>query len=275
MALNHCANRGNLNFMYNGIIYQYRINDKYYVGKTYGLERKRIDKHKYEALTLKSDRPFQRAIRKYGWENVLRGYGVIERVSAKTKEELNAILIEREEYWIKERNALVPNGYNVLKSGQAGIPHAEDKAEIYRRVSKSLKGKYLNAEASSRRVYCVEQDKWYPSISDAERANGIGAGCVGRAAGGRNCKAGNLTWTFDGSAVGRVDMIKAARKPVVCLETGERFDSVYGAAKCLWGEDASKNKCRIQASIKHGWAVDGKHYQYIKHDNPVLSETEV
>ena len=261
--------------MYNGIIYQYRINGKYYVGKTYGLERKRIDKHKYEALTLKSDRPFQRAIRKYGWENALAGYSVIERISADTKEELNALLIKREEYWIKERNALVPNGYNVLKSGQIGIPHVRCKDEIYKRVSESLKGKHMNAEATSRRVYCVEQDKWYPSISEAERANSIGTGCVGKAASGRNCKAGNLTWTFDGSVVGREDRIKAARKPVVCLETGERFDSVYDTAKCLWGENASKKKCRIQASIKHGWAVDGKHYQYIEHDNPVLSETEV
>ena len=33
MALNHYANRGNLNDMYKGIIYQYRIENKYYVGK--------------------------------------------------------------------------------------------------------------------------------------------------------------------------------------------------------------------------------------------------
>lgn len=145
MALNHRANRGNLNYMYNGIIYQYRIENKYYVGKTYGLERKRIDKHKYEALTLKSDRPFQRAIRKYGWENVLAGYSVIERISAETK----------------------------------------------------------------------------------------------------------------------TDKTKAARKPVVCLETGEEFDSVYDAAKHLFGEDAQKKKCRIQASLRDGWAVNGKHFKYI------------
>lgn len=28
-----------------GIVYQYKINAKYYVGKTFGLERKRKDKH--------------------------------------------------------------------------------------------------------------------------------------------------------------------------------------------------------------------------------------
>ena len=35
-----------------GIVYQYKINAKYYVGKTFGLERKRKDKHRYEAFKL-------------------------------------------------------------------------------------------------------------------------------------------------------------------------------------------------------------------------------
>ena len=275
MAHNYCANRENLNSMYKGIIYQYRIEDKYYVGKTYGLERKRIDKHKYEALTLKSNRPFQRAIRKYGWENVLSGYSVIEEVTADTKEELNAHLIEREAYWIKEKNSLVPNGYNVLSSGQVDVPHTQGKEEIYKRISQSLKGKYMNPEATSRKVYCMELDQWYPSISEAERVHSLARGSVQKAASGVNCKAGGYTWSFTGKECGREDKIKASRKPVECLETGEKFDSVYEAAKSIWGEEASKKKCRIQASLKNGWAVDGKHFKYIEHDNPVLSETEV
>lgn len=275
MALNHYANRENLNDMYNGIIYQYRINNKYYVGKTYGLERKRIDKHKYEALTLKSDRPFQRAIRKYGWETVIAGYSVIEKITADTKEELNALLIEREAYWIKERNSLVPNGYNVLRSGQVSVPHTDNKAEIYKKVSQSLKGRYMNCEHTSRKVYCVEQDRWYPSVSEAERVNNLARGSVGKVASGVNCKAGGLTWSFDGSKEGRVDRIKASRKPVMCLESGEKFNSVYEAAQHYWGDEAMRHKCRIQASLKNGWAVDGKHFKYISHDDPVLSVMEV
>lgn len=61
-----------------GVIYQYHVGNKYYVGKTYGLERKRIDKHKYEALTKNAQTPFARAIRKYGWETVKASYEVIE-----------------------------------------------------------------------------------------------------------------------------------------------------------------------------------------------------
>ena len=275
MALNHYANRGNLNEMYKGIVYQYRIGNKYYVGKTYGLERKRIDKHKFEALTLKSDRPFSRAIRKYGWETVRAGYSVIEEIVADTKAELNTLLIEREAYWIKERNSVVPNGYNVLKSGQVGVPHTKNKEEVYKKISQSLKGKHMNHEATSRKVYCVEQDKWYPSISEAERVNLLVRGSIGKAALGINCKAGGLTWSFDGAKVSRPNKIKALRKPVKCLETGETFNSVYEAAQRIWGKDAVKHKARIQASIKNGWAVNGKHFKHISQDNPVLSEMEV
>lgn len=275
MAPNCHANRGNLNTMYKGIIYQYKVGEKYYVGKTLGLERKRIDKHKYEALTKKSDGPFQRAIRKYGWDKTLAGYSVIETIESDSKEHLNILLHKREAFWIQERNSLVPNGYNVQKSGQVTIPHMQSKVDVYKKISESLKGKYLNCPQTSRSVYCIDQDRWYPSISEAERINQLAKGSVGKAAYGRNCKAGGMRWSFDGATPTRTDKIKATRKPIICIETNETFLSVYDAAKKLWGKDASKKKCRIQAALKNGWAVDGKHFKYMVHDNPVLSETEV
>jgi hypothetical protein len=96
-----------------GIIYEYKIGNKYYVGKTYMEERKRINKHRYEAFTLNKDHPFCKAIRKHGWAKVRKSYKVIERIEADAKQDLNFKLIEREEYWIKEKNSLVPNGYNI------------------------------------------------------------------------------------------------------------------------------------------------------------------
>ena len=271
MVLNCRADRGNLNSMFEGIVYQYYIGGKYYVGKTYGLERKRIDKHKYEAFTLNSQRPFQRAIRKYGWDVCLAGYSVIERLYAETKEELNGILIDREKYWIKQRHALIPNGYNVLASGQIDVPHTQNKTEIYTRVSQTLKRKALEKPPEGRRVYCVEQNRWYISVSDAERKNGIAQGSVHKAASGVNCKAKGLTWSYTGPCAPREDKIKASRKSIVCIETNTEYPSIYEAAKCLWGNEASKKKCRIQAAIKNGWSVEGKHFRYVEHDNPVPS----
>jgi hypothetical protein len=45
-----------------GVIYEYKIGKKYYVGKTYMQERKRIDKHRYEAFTLKKGILFARRL---------------------------------------------------------------------------------------------------------------------------------------------------------------------------------------------------------------------
>lgn len=271
MALNCHADRGSLNSMFKGIVYQYKIGGKYYVGKTYGLERKRIDKHKYEAFTLKSQRPFQRAIRKYGWDECLKGYSVIETVYAETKEELNRVLIEREKFWIRERNSLVPNGYNVLSSGQVDIPHTANKEEIYARISNTLKQKYQNEDAPGRPVFCFEQNRWYSSVSKAERDNHIAKGSIGKAAAGVNCSAGGLTWSFTGEKAQRADQIKALRKPIICIETGETYPSIYGAAKAIFGDKAMSKKPNLQAAVKHGWAVNGKHYRFIEQDNPVPS----
>jgi len=120
----------------------------------------------------------------------------------------------------------------------------------------------MNHPATSRKIYCVEQKKWYPSISEAERANGIAKGSIGKAASGANVKAGGLTWSYDGKKPKRVDGIKAARKPIVCVETGHMYESVYAAAKEIFGEAEGRyKKCRIQASIRDGWAVNGLHYK--------------
>jgi hypothetical protein len=122
----------------------------------------------------------------------------------------------------------------------------------------------MNHPATSKRIYCIEQKNWYPSISEAERKNGYSRGYIGKAAQGINVKAGGLTWSYDGKKHKRVDGIKAARKPIVCVETGHVYESVYAAAKTIFGEDeASKKKCRIQASIRDGWAVNGLHYKVL------------
>lgn len=245
-----------------GVIYCYTLSGKKYVGKTLMEERKRINKHKFEALTKKADTPFARAIRKHGWEEARKSYEVLEEVFADTKESLQSVLCIKEEEWIERLGSLAPNGYNVYKKGQDHLLHAKSKEEMYRKISNSLKGKYMNAEATSRKIYCVEQDKWYPSISEAERENGIARGSIGKAASGKNCKAGGLTWSYDGKEHRRDDQIKALRKPVLCIETGKIYDSVYAAAKDLYGENANKKKCAIQAAIKRSGAANGLHFKF-------------
>lgn len=177
--------------------------------------------------------------------------------------ELQQKLTERETFWIIKRNSLVPNGYNVYAKGQSSPPYTANKQEVYKKISDSLKGKYMNSEATSKKIYCIEQDKWYPSISEAERINHISRGSIGKAASGINVKAGGLTWSYDGSIRHRDNLIKASRKRVLCVETGDVFDSIYAAAKFLFGDKASTKKCAIQAAIKRNGTANGLHFKLL------------
>lgn len=241
-----------------GVIYQYNINGKLYIGKTYTKERKRQAKHKFEALSLNKHTPFSRAIRKYGWEYVLSTYSVIEKIEAETKQELNKKLIERESYWIETKNSLVPNGYNIYSKGQITIPHTYNKEEIYERVRKSLKGKYLNNK-SSRMIYCLELDTWYPSIREAERQTGIRDDSIGKCASGVNPTAGGYHWSYDGKTF-RFEKEKA-RKKVIKVETGEIFNSILEASKSI--DDKPSTYGQLKTAIKKGWACKGNHYKLI------------
>lgn len=250
--------------MIQGIIYQYTLAGKYYVGKTYMEQRKRIAKHKYEALTLKKEHPFCRAIRKFGWEEALKSYTVLEVILDEDKQSLNKKLVERESYWIQEKNSIVPNGYNIYTKGQERIPHTQRKEEIYKKVSDSLKGKYMNCAETSRPVFCVEQNKWYPSISEAERINKVGRGSVGKAASGVNCHAAGLTWNFTGKLEpSRKDLLRERSKRLFCVDTMQEFSSIYEAAKWIWGDKASKKKCGLQAALKRNGTVCGFKFEYI------------
>jgi len=57
MAHRRYADREPLNLNMQGIIYQYKIGNKLYVGKTLALERKRQAKHKFEAYKLHKETP--------------------------------------------------------------------------------------------------------------------------------------------------------------------------------------------------------------------------
>lgn len=241
-----------------GVIYQYKINNKLYIGKTYTQERKRQAKHKFEALRLNKQTPFARAIRKYGWEEVLKGYSVIEKIENNDKKELNKKLIERESYWIKKKNTIVPNGYNIYARGQETIPHTLNKDEIYEKVSKTLKGKYLNNN-SSRMVYCLELDKWFVSIREAERQTGIRDDGIGKSASGINPTAGGYHWSYDGINF-RFNKEKV-RKKVKRIETGEIFNSILEASKSIDNKESTYGQ--LKTAIKKGWACKGYHYELI------------
>lgn len=239
-----------------GVVYRYTINDKYYIGKTLMEERKRQAKHKYEALTKKADTPFAKAIRKYGWNNVLNSYEVLEEFNANTKEELQNILCEKETYYIIKYNSLVPNGYNIYAKGQDHFMKGyANKEDMYEKISNSLKGKYLNNQ-NSRKVYCVELDKWFPSVSQAGRDLNIPQCDIQKVCTGVCSTAKGYRFTYDKN---KIPEYKRATQEIRCIELDKTFDSVRHATEYF---DLPYNKRgELKKAIQKGWRFHGYHWE--------------
>lgn len=236
-----------------GVIYQYTSpNGKKYIGQTLYLQRKRIDKHKYEAYTKNADTPFARAIRKYGWDAIRPTYTVVEVVEAETAESLKDALTDKENYYIQVFDTMLPNGYNVQLTNQRHLGEYRDKDGMYKKISESLKGKYLNS-VNSKRVINYDTKEIYPSISEAARQNGLMVQQIMPVLKGRNLTAGGFRWCYvdDDGAIDESNLRKKNRKdlPVYCKELNMTFVSAYEAEKHI-GKKGGKSNIR-KACIKH------------------------
>lgn len=239
-----------------GVVYRYTINDKYYIGKTLMQERKRIAKHKYEALRKKSDTPFARAIRKYGWDNVISSYEVLEEVLCDTKHELQTELCKKETYYILHYNSLVPNGYNVYVKGQDRlISGYKNKEEMYKKISQSLSGKYLNNQ-NSKKVYCIELDTWYPSVSEASRILNVDKSSIQKVCTKKIKSAGGYRFTYDKRYI---PTYPRRTQEVRCIELNKTFPSVRDAIDYL--KLPYNKRLELKNSIKHNWKFHGYHWE--------------
>ena len=234
-----------------GVIYRYTSpSGKIYVGQTLYLQRKRIDKHKYEALTKHCETPFGHAIRKYGWEAIKATYTVIETVEAEDKKALKAKLTERENYWIETLDTFIPKGYNVKLTNQHTLGEYRNKEAMYAKVRATLKGKYMNAEATSKPIMDMTTGKTYPSISEAARDTGLYVQSICRVLKGIQLHAGGHRFCYideNGNPdTSNLRAINRKQLPVYCPELDKTFISAYEAAKYI-GKPDGKGNIRIAA----------------------------
>lgn len=254
--------------MKRGVIYCYFINNKYYVGKAYTSEKKRQKQHKYSARH-GTQTPFCSAIRKYGWGNVIKTYQVLEEVKAESLEELNEKLIIKENYWIKEKNSLLPDGYNVHLSNHKKIAYIPNKKERYEKISKALKGKNNNIY-TSKRIICVESGIIYPSISEAERQLNITKGSLTHVLSGRNKKCHGYSFRYIDFSNDKIDnRISRKDTSVICIETDKVYKTISDCSIDMFGNRNYRkgiNKACILGIEYHKY-----HFKYLNQDNPLLN----
>lgn len=257
-----------------GVIYRYNSpSGKIYVGQTMILERKRIDKHKFEAYTKKCNTPFGNAIRRYGWETIRATYAVIEYVEGTDKKDLKAKLTERENYWIQELDTFVPNGYNVKLTNQHTLGEYRNKEAMYKKISNTLKGKYMNQPSTSKPVIDATTGITYPSISEASRSTGIFVQSICGVLKGRYLHAGGHRFCYikDDGTPDTSNLRQKRRKqlPVYCPELDKSFVSAYEAAKYIGHPDGKNN---IRTAAQTGKQRYGLTWVYSKQDNTVPSQ---
>ncbi len=260
-----------------GVIYkiEHRESGKMYIGKTARTLEERMKEHTKKSRAT-SNSYIDRAIAKYGIDAF--DVSVIEECD--DEEKLN----EREIYWIAFYNCIRPNGYNICSGGKNGSvghtvspetrakiskankgrkhpisPETRQKmiasriankkpvsAETRAKISAARKGKKLSPEIcakmsagrkNKRAVVCIETGEVFESIAAAAKWANV-AGCtVSGAVNGRNEGAGGYHWRFADAETPNTELeltpIKAGKRPVRCVETGEIFPSIRLAAKCM------------------------------------------
>lgn len=171
-----------------GVIYKVTnlINGKVYIGQTINFPKRKIKHLSDVKLNKENDTSvFHRAIRKYGEENF--SWEILEEISS---EELD----NREKYWIHFFDSYIEHnkGYNMTLGGDnakalvnwiknnpeqakknalSGLQKAQEaNRKNPERMLKHLeKARRESNKAVSKKVCCVENQKIFNSLSDAER----------------------------------------------------------------------------------------------------------
>lgn len=221
-------------------------------GKSYiGLTCKEVSKR--WLLDGKGYRPknqpaFAAAIKKYGWNNFK--HEILE-TGIKTLEEANA----RERYWIAYYHTWIYDpacwGYNITKGGDGTPGH---------KCSKQTLMKF------QKRVYCLELDTIFESISKAAMATNCNISKISLCCSGQRSKTGGYHWFFvapDDTIIPSSFIPKKVgrkEKQVYCIE----LDQIFENAKEASIQTNSAYTSILRCCKKERLTAGGYHWQYIE-----------
>lgn len=187
------------------------------------------------------------AIQKYGWDNIQH------IIICANKNDIEAQNIEK--YLIKKFNTQIPNGYN-FDQGGGNI----DK------VRSRVKENHANVQSGNHhraiKVYCIELNRVFECMRDAERELNIKTKDIGNCCKGKRNTAGGYHWIY-ANDLGKcdIDTILKRRKhaqitnkkKVRCIETNEVFDSITQASeKTKIDLSSIASCCRGKLKSTHG-----------------------
>ena len=215
----------------------YRITNKLdgmsYVGQTTRSVEGRFKEHsRYKKSHIGN------AIRKYGAENF-----TIEILDVcETPEQLN----ERERFRIAELDCQHPNGYNYTDGGERDfriLPETcakmsasktgEKHHQYGKPLTKEWKEKLAASQPRRRAVVCVELNIIYPSLSEAARCYNVTPTNILTACKRTHTTIKGFHWRYlnESTDVDKNPVIDKRKRPIICIETNEKFESTAEAAR--------------------------------------------
>lgn len=238
-----------------GIIYKITnlINGKCYVGQTKGSLDYRWYHHCHKSSKCLG---IHNAIIKYGKEN----FRIEEIDSATTKDELNF----KEAYWINKLNTISPCGYN-LKTGGNDCTYSKESRQ---KMSKSIKEHWKKEVfPTSKLIYQYKLDgsfvKSWTSATAAARELNLQQSDISRCCNKvDNYKsAGGYLWSYDKTNDLQYNRLgNGLKRKIICIETGEIFESVTAASKAINKSTSDISKCCHETHRTSG----GYHWKYIE-----------
>lgn len=188
----------------NWIVYVHtcKVNNKKYVGIT---SQKPVERWGKTGNAYTRTQVISKAIKKYGWDNF--EHEILE--SGLTMTEAS----EKERYYIKKYNSLIPNGYNCAEGGY--------------NYASSEYSRQKNSELKSIPVICIETGEVYKSSHEVEAKLGIKHTNVSKATIDRYRTSGGFHWMKYEEYLknGYSEVLNPNKKHVICIETQKVYES--------------------------------------------------